>query len=209
MRRLLLYALAIVIFSSSLIIGITYYTSDTRQDYRSSTPESTTTTKIPRTTFLTYENPAYGITIQYPSYWQRVDFGRNIIVSFFPPSEHDSGLLENLVVGVSRLSSPSVSLNDFAEARISLYRSQFTDFHLINTSQGTTSTGTPIYKIEYTHNDGRLAIKTMEVWATKGTEAFMILYNADTPEYPNLIPIIHKMVDSFGTATMPVRLHNV
>jgi len=201
MRRLLLYALAI-------IIGITYFTLDTQQDHRSSTPKSTTTI-IPRNTFLTYENLAYGIKIQYPSYWQRVDLGRNIIVSFFPPSEHDSGLLENLVVGVNRLSSPYVSLNDFAAARISLYRSQFTDFHLINTSQGVTSTGTPIYKTEYTHSDGRLAIKTMEVWAIKGTEAFMILYNADTPEYPNLIQIIHKMVDSFGTATMPVRLHNV
>jgi hypothetical protein len=36
----------------------------------------------------------------------------------------------------------------------------------------------------------------------------MILYNADTPEYLNLIPIIQKMVDSFGTATTPVRLHS-
>ena len=37
----------------------------------------------------------------------------------------------------------------------------------------------------------------------------MILYNAETPEYLNLIPIIQKMVDSFGTATTPVILHSV
>jgi eukaryotic-like serine/threonine-protein kinase len=206
MRRPVLYALAIVIFSFSIIIGITYYTLDTK-DKHPSTPMSTTI--MPRTTFLTYENPAYGIKIQYPSYWQRVELSRNFIVSFFPPSENDSGLLENLVVGVSRLSSPHVSLNDFAAARINLYKSQYTDFLLTDTSQGTTSTGSPIYKIEYTHSNGRLAIKTMEVWTIKGTSAFMILYNADTPEYPNLIPIIQKMVDSFGTATTPVRLHNV
>jgi hypothetical protein len=46
----------------------------------------------------------------------------------------------------------------------------------------------------------------MEVWAIKGTSAFMILYNADTPEYPNLIPTIQKMVDSFGTATTPSKI---
>jgi hypothetical protein len=63
--------------------------------------------------------------------------------------------------------------------------------------QGTTSTGSTIYKIENTHSNGKLAIKTMEVWAIKGTSAFMILYNADTSEYLNLIPIIQKMVDSF------------
>ena len=206
MRMLILCTLAIVIFSLSTIIGISYYTLDTK-DKHPSTPMSTTV--MPRTTFLTYENPAYGIKIQYPSYWQRVDLGRNFIVSFIPPSENDSGLLENLVVGVSRLSSHSVSLNDFAAARINLYKSQYTDFVLTDTSQGTTSTGSPIYKIEYTHSNGRLAIKTMEVWAIKGTTAFMILYNADTSEYPILAPIIQKMVDSFGTATTPVRLHSI
>ena len=65
MRRLVLYALAIVIFSSSIIIGITYYALDT-QDHHSSTPMSTTI--MPKTTFLIYENPAYGIKIQYPSF---------------------------------------------------------------------------------------------------------------------------------------------
>ena len=206
MRMLILCTLAIVIFSLSTIIGISYYTLDTK-DKHPSTPMSTTV--MPRTTFLTYENPAYGIKIQYPSYWQRVDLGRNFIVSFFPPSKNDSGLLENLVVGVSRLSSHSVSLNDFAAARINLYKSQYTDFVLTDTSQGTTSTGSPIYKIEYTHSNGRLAIKTMEVWAIKGTTAFMILYNADTSEYPILAPTIQKMVDSFGTATTPAKLHSI
>jgi hypothetical protein len=98
MRMLILCTLAIVIFSLSTIIGISYYTLDT-EDKHPSTPMSTTV--MPRTTFLPYENPAYGIKIQYPSYWQRVDLGRNFIVSFFPPSKNDSGLLENLVVGVS------------------------------------------------------------------------------------------------------------
>jgi hypothetical protein len=48
----------------------------------------------------------------------------------------------------------------------------------------------------------------MEVWATKGTIAFMILYNADTPEYSNLIPTIQKMVASFSIETAAAKLNN-
>jgi hypothetical protein len=217
MRSLILYSLITAIVSLSITI-IAYYTVSVQNRYPSTpeavitggkAPDTTTRTVLPRTHFLTYENPAYGIKIQYPSYWERVDLSRNFIVSFIPPSENDTGLLENLVVGVSRLPSSFVSLNDFAATRINLYRSQFTDFHLIDTSQSTTTSGNPIYKIEYTHNNGRLAIETMEVWTMKGTTAFMILYNADTPEYPYLVPIIQKMVDSFSTLSPPPRLHNV
>ena len=58
--------------------------------------------------------------------YMKIRRGVDFIVSFFPPSKNDSGLLENLVVGVSRLSSPHLSLNDFAGARINLYKSQYT-----------------------------------------------------------------------------------
>jgi hypothetical protein len=55
--------------------------------------------------------------------YMKIRRGVDFIVSFFSPSKNDSGLLENLVVGVSRLSSPHLSLNDFAAARINLYKS--------------------------------------------------------------------------------------
>ena len=57
-------------------------------------------------TFSTYENPIYGVKIQYPSNWQKMDFDRHYgnnslpIAGFIPPSENDSGLLENLMIVV-------------------------------------------------------------------------------------------------------------
>jgi hypothetical protein len=217
MRNVILYALAITIVSlltvavSSYNLYMQNHTSAPQRSETTIPPDisksSNTTTTAARNTFLTYENPAYGIRIQYPSYWDKAELSRNFIVGFFPPSENDSGLFENLVVGVTRF-SPSLSLNDFAAARISSYKSQYSDFHLIDSSLSKTSTGTPIYKTEYTHNNGRLAIKTMEVWATKGTIAFMILYNADTPEYSNLVPTIQKMVASFSIEKAAAKLKN-
>ncbi|HZI70035.1 MAG TPA: hypothetical protein VFD60_02630 [Nitrososphaeraceae archaeon] len=50
----------------------------------------------PATSFLTYQDPVYGIKIQYPSDWERIHFDKNFIVGFVSTSSHDSGVLENV-----------------------------------------------------------------------------------------------------------------
>jgi hypothetical protein len=55
--------------------------------------------------------------------YMKIRRGVDFVVSFFHTSINDSGFLVNLVVGVSRLSSPHLSLNDFAAARINLHKS--------------------------------------------------------------------------------------
>src|SRR6185312_16205417 len=63
------------------------------------------------TSFLTYQDPVYGIKIQYPSDWEKIHFDKNFIVGFISPSSHDSGVLENVMISADQLSSPTVSLN--------------------------------------------------------------------------------------------------
>ena len=48
--------------------------------------------------FLTYQDPVYGIKIQYPSNWEKIQLGKNFIVGFVSASRHDSGVLKNLMV---------------------------------------------------------------------------------------------------------------
>jgi hypothetical protein len=48
------------------------------------------------TSFLTYQDPVYGIKIQYPSDWEKIHFDKNFIVGFVSTSSHDSGVLENV-----------------------------------------------------------------------------------------------------------------
>ena len=69
--------------------------------------------------FRTYQDPIYGIKIQYPSDWEKMQFDRNFIVGFVSSSKRDSGLLPNLMIAVLKSHSPSTSLSDFGNARIS------------------------------------------------------------------------------------------
>ena len=166
------------------------------------------------TSFLTYQDPVYGIKIQYPSDWEKIHFDKNFIVGFVSPSIHDSGVLENVMISADRLSSPTTSLNSFGNTRISTLESQYRDFHLVSSGPFITSTGSPLYKIEYTHMEGILPITTTETWSLKGAEAFMLLTNVDTSETSIYMPIFQKMINSFSssaptTVLHPAKVHSV
>jgi hypothetical protein len=139
-------------------------------------------------TLSTYENPTYGVKIQYPSNWQKMDFGGHHgnnslpIAGFIPPSENDSGILENLVIVVKKLHSQNTSLKQFADSLVSSYKSNLHNFQLIELNPLTTPALNSAYKIEYTHSSDMLMLKTMEVWAISGGIAYMISYNADSSE---------------------------
>ena len=164
--------------------------------------------------FLTYLNPIYGIKIQYPSNWEKIQLGKSFIVGFVSNSRHDSGVLENVMITATRLSSLNTSLNSFGNTRISALQSQYRDFHLVNSGTFITSTGSPYYKIEYTHKDGILPITTMEIWSMRGAEAFMLLSNVDTSETSIFMPIFQKMINSFSSSSSATflpstKVHNV
>ncbi|HEY7083115.1 MAG TPA: PsbP-related protein [Nitrososphaeraceae archaeon] len=149
--------------------------------------------------FLTYQDPIYGIKIQYPSDWEKIQADGNFIIGFVSSSKQVSGLLPNLMITVLKSHSPSTSLNDFGNARISNLESQYHDFHLVSSGSFTTSLGSPVYKIEYTHMDDKLPITTTEVWSLKGNEAIMLLANVGTSESSTYMPIFQKMINSFSS----------
>src|SRR6266516_3047310 len=140
-------------------------------------------------TFSTYENPIYGVKIQYPSTWQKMDFDRHYgnnslpIAGFIPPSENDSGLLENLMIVVKKLHSQNTSLKQFVDSMISSYKSSLHNFQLIELNPLTTPALNSAYKIEYTHSSNMLMLKTMEVWTIDGDTVYMISYNADSSDF--------------------------
>jgi hypothetical protein len=158
-------------------------------------------------TFSTYENPVYGVKIQYPSNWQKMDFDRHNsnnslpIAGFIPPSENDSGLLENLMIVVKKLHSQNTSLKQFVDSLIPSYKSKLYNFQLIELNPLTTPALNSAYKIEYTHSSDMLMLKTMEVWTIEGGIAYMISYNADSSDFSNYLPTIQKMIDSFATTS--------
>ena len=159
--------------------------------------------------FQTYQDPIYGIKIQYPSNWEKIQLGKNFIVGFVSPSSHDSGVLENVMITATRLSSTNTSLNNFGNTRISALETQYRDFHLVSSGSFISSIGSPLFKIEYTYRDGILPITTTEIWSLKGKEAFMLLANTDTSETSIYMPIFQKMINSFSSSASTTTLHQM
>src|SRR5215831_14817294 len=215
--NLLLPVLAISVSSVLLVVTILTYSMPYSQNnnndknsgnYLQSRSLSTARYGVSGMSYQTFQDPSYGIKIQFPSDWEKIQFDKNFIVGFVSNARHDSGMLENLMIAASRLSSPDISLDKFGNTRISALESQYRDFRLISSGPFETSTGSPLYKIEYDHKDGVLPITTTEIWSLKGKEAFMLLANTDTSETSIYTPIFQKMIDSFSSFASTTVLHS-
>jgi hypothetical protein len=154
----------------------------------------------PMPKFYTYENNIYGISIKYPSVWQKVEFDKdNLIASFYSPTENESGLLENVVLQVVGLPYHNkTTLRDIIREEISTYKLELPAFHLLGSGSKAILSGIPTYEIEYSHTMDRLQISTIEILTLKGNEAYKIIFSADTPEYTNLLSTVEKMINSFN-----------
>lgn len=150
--------------------------------------------------FNTYENNIYGLSIEYPSLWLKVEFGKdNLIASFVSNPRNESGLLENVMLEAIRLPYYNeTTLNDIARNELLIYKSKFPDFHFLSSTSNITNSGIPVLDIVYSHTKDRLHISTMETFAIHENNVYKIIFSADTPEYKSFLPTVEKMVDSFN-----------
>jgi hypothetical protein len=179
------------------------------------TPSQDNTTTITTSSpFLTYENSTFGIRIQYPSDWQKLEFSRRdssgIAVIFRSPPENASDTkLENLLIQVGNLPFQNISLEALNNANVDTLRNSLVDFKLIE-STATTIAYNPAYKIVYTDTVGQDELKTMQVLSIKEDKAYLITYTAQASRYDRYLPTIQKMSDSFRIGdsgiTIPERI---
>jgi hypothetical protein len=195
-----------LISSSSLssIIGVMFYNPYQQMMAQKSItipPQANTTTTTTTSLSLTCENPTYGIRIQYPSDWQKLEFSRRdslgIAVIFRSPPENASDTkLENLLIQVGNLPFQNISLEVLNNANIDNLRNSLVDFELVE-STATTIAYNPAYKIIYTDTVGQDERKTMQVLSIKEDKVYLITYTAEASRYDRYLPTIQKMIDSF------------
>ena len=148
------------------------------------TPSSTTPS------FTTYADPADGITIQYPSAWQKIEYpaapmstaGYKVVVNFLVP-----------IVNVS---------DQWREYLMIQVLNQSTVKNLVPQVE-TTLAGNPGYKLVYTNNEESFQLKTLEVWTTIGDHTYLLIYKAEATKYFAYLPIIQRMLDSFRVGVSP------
>ncbi len=153
--------------------------------------------QIPITTrnYIVYKNPTYGIAIQYPENWKRIEYyntpatisGSNLIVNFLAPSVNTSGHWRaHLMVQVLKQD----------QAKKLVPQSQITigdreGFKALNNSS------IQIFNLD-TNTESIVHIKAMDIWLTSNDgDTFLLTYKAATSEYQDYLPTIQKMIDSF------------
>jgi hypothetical protein len=145
--------------------------------------------------FITYKNPIYGITIQYPSNWKKIEYyntpltvgGSNLVVNFLAPlvnaSEH---WRTHLMIQVLK--------QDQAKKLIPQSQITIGDRHVFRSLHNTSM---QIFNIDR-NTESTLQIKTMDAWVTSGNgDTYLLTYKAVTAQYEDYIPTVQKMIDSF------------
>ena len=155
-------------------------------------------------TYLTYENSTYGITIKYPHNWSIIgsagieDNDVNI-VAFLSPNQTDNALVE---VHQDKLGNGNTDIAAYLSSVISSYKNALHDFKVIESNTNSLIAGNKAYKLTfaYTTGDG-FKMKDMESGTIIGDRVYYINYDGKESVFDNYMPILKSMIDSFKVTT--------
>jgi eukaryotic-like serine/threonine-protein kinase len=147
--------------------------------------------------FLTYEDITTGISIQFPSNWEK-SVNLDNFVTFRAPPETDSRVYPAaLGLKIQELTSQNVSLQEITKVQTSELKKSTPNLKL-SESTSTTLGGKPAYKIVFSATDNnQVERKAMQLWTVIGNKAVLITYKAQPDKYSNYLPTIEKMIGSF------------
>jgi ribosomal protein L37E len=161
----------------------------------SSSPSLIKTTEqdIITSEFVTWESPAYGVKINYPSHWLKDEKSLKppLFVGFKSPKENPSDIiLESVAIGIHKPTNGT--LEELVQVSISAHRKKYHDFTLIE-SAPTTLAGRQAHRMVYDANGRRFMI----VLTLEKNRPYQVLYIAEPSKFDSYLPIVQKMLDSF------------
>jgi eukaryotic-like serine/threonine-protein kinase len=142
--------------------------------------------------FLTYDNPVFGISIQYPSGWGRLDLSfleDSADIQFYPLNE--TSVVENVRIQTTDLPVQNMTLQEYTNTYVSSIEEGEVD--ILESTQATLS-GLPSQKIVFITAEG---LKTMQTWTIKDDKVYTITYIAEEEDYENYLPTAQRMIESF------------
>jgi hypothetical protein len=156
--------------------------------------------------FLTYENPDYNISIQYPNNWipSEENLAPHQVVSISAPEaeEEESSVSTiiyipaELIVAVQPLYSPGMTMNQFIDQFLNETYSSPNEYRIIESSNATFA-GMPAQKIVMYEYVGERTTKIERTIGIQNGTAYMTKYVAEPGEYSTYYPIAQRMIDSF------------
>jgi hypothetical protein len=154
--------------------------------------------------YLTYKNSMYGFEIQYPSNWEKIDFGeaieeddRQIVVTFLSPPEDALDVFREYLVIQVGIPMFDRSLEQNVDAQINSLRDSLPDFEIIESNATTVAGGNRVHTIVYTFKVGEDEYKATEFWIIKADKLYYLKYSTESEKSDNHGSTIRKMIDSF------------
>lgn len=154
------------------------------------------------TSYLTYEDSADGISLMYPSSWQKIEYpsvamnygeGHRIIANFLAPLDPSDQWRASINIQISNSSNLK---------NIVPQRENVTTIKLA---------GHDASRVEYTNteriflsrdltNSSSVKLRVMQVWTTIGDNSYIFTYNAEPSKYQQYLPVMERMLSSFRTS---------
>lgn len=186
----------ICILASFIVIGHTFY--DIPQ---STMAQQSTSSSLSSSSLLSYENPTYGIKIQYPSNWmasanQLPTY--NSIIGFYSPLESLSDVLPvELALSITTYTN-NISLDEYTKVTSTALEQQGME---ITGSESTTLAGNPAHKITFSPGDqiaqnSPVEFNFMQIFTIIGNKVYSLSYNAEASKFSAHLDTIQQMLDS-------------
>jgi hypothetical protein len=196
------YLLLFLTLLANIFLYVHYYNYQQSNAHTINT-SSEDIVRITTAGYLTYKNSMYGFEIQYPSNWEKIDFGqaieeddRHIVVTFLSPPEDALDIFrEYLVIQVGKVMF-NRSLEQYVDTQINSLRDSLSDFGIVE-SNATTVAGNRAHTIVYTFKVGEDEYKMTEFWTIKGDKIYYLKYSTESEKSDNHGSTIRKMIDSF------------
>jgi hypothetical protein len=151
---------------------------------------------VPKNTsgYLTYSNRSAGISIQYPSSWQKQEGSAGGIVSFNVSGVPDM----SFTVASQDFSGTATTLNDFSQGAVDGLSTQLANFKILNSTNITLS-GYPAKQHVFTFMSfGDTTSQGMLKLTLVNSTGYTLLYVGSESSYPNYLGIAQNMTQSFN-----------
>jgi eukaryotic-like serine/threonine-protein kinase len=160
--------------------------------------------------FRIYENPAYGIQIQYPSTW--IIYAGDMfsgddaidIVSFLGPVKSDTKAhAPSLYISIISPPSPdlNLNLNEYLTRITNDYKAKLKEFKVIESNTNSILAGKPAYKLVFTDEEDEIYYNTMDIGTIIGDKVYSLSYVAQREQYSDYLPTVQKMINSLKIMT--------
>jgi hypothetical protein len=200
----------LLLFLTLLAISFLYVHYDNYQQSTAQTinmpseEEQEEIARISTAGYLTYKNSMYGFEIQYPSNWEKIDFGqaieeddRHIVVTFLSPPEDAFDLFREYLVIQVGIPMFDRSLEQNVNAQINSLRDTLSDFGIVESNATTVAGGNRAHTLVYTFKVGEDEYKVTEFWIIKADKLYYLKYSTESEKSDNHGLTIRKMIDSF------------